>query len=79
MEAFCVAVFTVEYSIRLATTPSYRNFIFSFFDTIDLLSILPFYVEVRGALFIPRLVTAALHAAAQILLRYFKMDVSGRW
>lgn len=46
VEAFCVAVFTVEYGVRLATTPSYRKFIFSFFDTIDLLSILPFYVEI---------------------------------
>ena len=42
----CVVVFTVEYGARLATAPDYRKFFFSFFDTIDLLSILPFYVEV---------------------------------
>lgn len=47
VEAFCVIVFTLEYGVRLATTPNYRKFFFSFFDTIDLLSILPFYLEVR--------------------------------
>jgi len=45
VEALCVVVFTVEYGARLATAPDYRKFFFSFFDTIDLLSILPFYVE----------------------------------
>ena len=46
IEALCVVVFTVEYGARLATTPDYRKFFFNFFDIIDLLSILPFYVEV---------------------------------
>lgn len=46
-EVFTVAVFTVEYLVRLAVAERKLAFVFSFYGLIDLLSILPFYVA-RG-------------------------------
>ena len=38
--------FTVDYLLRLFTHPSYKEFFKMFLPWLDLLSILPFYVEV---------------------------------
>jgi voltage-gated potassium channel len=43
-EVFTVAVFTVEYLLRILAAPNRLRFIFSFFGLIDLLAILPFYL-----------------------------------
>src|SRR3712207_1476332 len=43
-ELFCVAVFTVEYVLRLKFSQSARSYAFSFYGFIDLLAIVPYYV-----------------------------------
>ncbi len=43
-EIFTMAIFTVEYFVRIAYAPDRFRFIFSFFGFVDLLAILPFYV-----------------------------------
>lgn len=51
-EVVTVAVFTVEYLLRLYAAERRLRFVFSFFGIIDLLSILPFYlaagIDLRG-------------------------------
>jgi len=44
IEGTCVAIFTVEFVVRLATTPSQMGFWSSPLTWIDLLSILPYYI-----------------------------------
>lgn len=44
IEIGCVALFTIEYLLRLLVAERKTGFIFSFFGLIDLLAILPFYV-----------------------------------
>lgn len=44
-EVFAIAVFTAEYLLRLWMAESRRRFVFSFFGIIDLLVILPFYLQ----------------------------------
>ncbi|MBE9076751.1 ion transporter [Romeria aff. gracilis LEGE 07310] len=43
-EVFSVAVFTIEYVLRVSFAERKLAFIFSFYGLIDLLAILPFYV-----------------------------------
>ena len=43
-DVFSVAVFTVEYMIRLLASRPRRGYAWSFFGIIDLISILPFYI-----------------------------------
>jgi len=43
LEVFTVAVFTVEYSLRLLVAKPKREYVFSFFGLIDLCAILPYY------------------------------------
>jgi voltage-gated potassium channel len=45
IETFTVAVFTIEYLLRIALADRKLKFAFSFFCIIDLLSILPFYIS----------------------------------
>lgn len=44
MDTVFVAVFTVEYVLRIAVAENPRRYLFSFYGIIDLLSILPFYI-----------------------------------
>lgn len=44
VEVFCVAIFTIEYVLRIYVADKKFKFIFSFFGIIDLLAILPFYL-----------------------------------
>ncbi len=44
LEVVTVAVFTVEYLLRVAVADRRLGYVFSFFGLIDLLAILPFYV-----------------------------------
>ena len=44
LEVFCVAVFTIEYLLRLYASEFRVKFFFSFFGLIDLIAILPFYL-----------------------------------
>ena len=45
-EQFAVIVlFTIEYAIRLLAAPNKAKYVFSFFGLIDLMSILPFYIQ----------------------------------
>lgn len=50
-EAVSVALFTIEYVLRIATAPKIRGYIFSFHGMIDLIAILPFYLTVGFGLF----------------------------
>ena len=43
-EIITVAIFTIEYFLRILVADRKLKFIFSFFGLIDLLAILPFYV-----------------------------------
>lgn len=45
IEVVTVAVFTVEYVLRIAIAPNKLRYIFSFWGIIDLLVILPFYLS----------------------------------
>jgi len=45
IEYFCIVIFTFEYVIRICTTSSVRTFITSVSNAIDLIAIVPFYVE----------------------------------
>jgi voltage-gated potassium channel len=44
MEWFFTIAFTIEYALRLYSTPNTRGYIFSFYGIIDLVSILPTYI-----------------------------------
>ena len=44
-EVVTVAVFTVEYVLRIAIAPNKLRYIFSFWGIVDLLAILPFYLS----------------------------------
>ncbi len=47
MEVLTVALFTLEYLLRIAAADNKLKFIFSFFGLVDLLAILPFYLSTR--------------------------------
>ena len=49
-EVTCVAIFTVEYVLRLVVADQKRSFVFSFFGLVDLLAILPFYLNLGADL-----------------------------
>ena len=44
-ETITVVLFTIEYVLRIATSPRKRRYIFSFHGIIDLVAILPFYLS----------------------------------
>jgi hypothetical protein len=46
VEAICSGAFTVEYIIRFFSCPNKLKFVFEFLSIVDLLAILPFYVEI---------------------------------
>lgn len=46
IESICITWFTIEYLIRFSSTPSKSKFFRSILNTIDLISILPFYISV---------------------------------
>ena len=81
-EALVVAVFTMEYAMRLAASRPPLRYVFSFWGLIDLLAILPFYlgfaVDLRSAralrlLRIIRVLKLFRHAhAAERLARAFR-------
>lgn len=52
IESVIVALFTVEYALRVYSAPSRLRYIFSFFGIIDLLSIMPFYAGIFGTEYI---------------------------
>jgi len=45
LEIVSIAIFTLEYLLRLAVSNSKLKFMFSFYGLIDLLAILPFYLS----------------------------------
>ena len=44
VEFACVAIFTVEYLLRIFVAQRKLNFVFSFYGLVDLAAILPFYL-----------------------------------
>ncbi|KAG5835153.1 hypothetical protein ANANG_G00269120 [Anguilla anguilla] len=46
VETLCIAFFTVEYLLRLASTPDLRHFGRSVLNAVDLIAILPLYLQV---------------------------------
>lgn len=46
LEWFFTVLFTVEYGLRIYSSPSRRSYIFSFYGLVDLLSVLPTYLSV---------------------------------
>ncbi len=49
MEAVVIALFTVEYGLRLYATPNRLQYVFSWYGIVDLLSIVPFYAGIWGS------------------------------
>lgn len=49
LEVFCVVVFTFDLVIRLMTCPKKDKFFYDFFNWVDVISILPFYVSLFGS------------------------------
>lgn len=45
METFCIAFFTLEYLLRLVSTPDLKRFGRSVLNTVDLVAILPHYLQ----------------------------------
>lgn len=45
METFCIAFFTLEYLLRLVSTPDLKCFGRSVLNTVDLIAILPHYLQ----------------------------------
>uniref|UniRef100_A0A8C6UHJ2 Potassium voltage-gated channel subfamily V member 2 n=1 Tax=Neogobius melanostomus TaxID=47308 RepID=A0A8C6UHJ2_9GOBI len=45
VESMCIAFFTMEYVLRLVSTPDLRSFSRSVLNTVDLIAILPSYVQ----------------------------------
>lgn len=54
-EVFVIAVFTVEYALRIIAAPDRMRFIFSFQGMVDLLSVAPFYMVGFDALWLQSL------------------------
>nr|XP_056700646.1 potassium voltage-gated channel subfamily V member 2-like [Euleptes europaea] len=46
VEAICAIFFTLEYAMRLISTSSFQQFLRALFSAIDLVSIMPFYIQV---------------------------------
>ena len=44
-EVIFVGLFTVEYCLRVATTPRRPRYIFSFYGIVDLMAVIPFYLS----------------------------------
>ncbi len=44
IQSVFLAVFTIEYALRILVAPKKRAYLFSFFGLVDLLAILPFYL-----------------------------------
>ncbi len=44
IETICVVHFTMEFLLRLISTPSYPRFVFSFYNWVDLSATIPYYV-----------------------------------
>ena len=45
MEAFCIACFTAEFIARICTTPDLRGYFWDRMNQVDVVAILPFYLE----------------------------------
>jgi len=45
VETICVAWFTVEFFLRLVTSPSKRQFCLGIMNIFDILAILPFFIN----------------------------------
>ncbi|KAM3848126.1 potassium voltage-gated channel subfamily V member 2 [Vipera latastei] len=52
VETFCVAFFTLEYILRLLSTPDLHRFASSALNAVDLIAILPLYLQLLIELFI---------------------------
>ena len=49
MEASCIAVFTAEFLARLTTTPDLKNYFNDTMNLVDVVAIMPFYLEIMLA------------------------------
>lgn len=45
IEYVCIVQFTIEYLVRLISCPDKVDFLYNFMNTVDLVAILPFYIE----------------------------------
>eukprot|EP01062_Namystynia_karyoxenos_P004228 TRINITY_DN11491_c0_g1_i1.p1 TRINITY_DN11491_c0_g1~~TRINITY_DN11491_c0_g1_i1.p1 ORF type:complete len:693 (+),score=240.93 TRINITY_DN11491_c0_g1_i1:67-2079(+) len=67
VEAICVAVFSVEFLLRALSAPRLAAFWLSFWTAVDIVSIVPFYLELSG------LLDAHSAAAGLIVLRVLRL------
>jgi len=75
MDTVFVAVFTLEYVLRIIVAPHWRRYVFSFYGVVDLLSILPFYI----GLFLGRSVLDLKLARTLRLFRLLRMFKLARY
>jgi len=76
VQVFCVVAFTIEYGIRLLCTPQPRAFVTSFFNAVDLASIVPYYLELMIAGLVG---SGAPLLRALRLIRVFRLMKIGRY
>eukprot|EP00755_Sulcionema_specki_P003545 Sspe_Gene.27905::Locus_12334_Transcript_1_1_Confidence_1.000_Length_1943::g.27905::m.27905 len=69
IEVVCVAVFTIEFITKLATTDNRGQFCRSLLNWIDFISILPFYVD----LFVTKLADASFSLDSLVFLRVIRL------
>lgn len=51
LETVCVVWFTIEYVLRITVAPNRCKFIFELLNIVDLIAILPFYLEIFLGMF----------------------------
>lgn len=70
IETICISYFTIEFFLRILSTPSHRRLIFSVLIWIDLIAIIPYYVFLSVQLTDKRI---DLNASTFIILRLLRL------
>jgi potassium voltage-gated channel Shal-related subfamily D protein len=72
-EAVCMAIFTVEYAVRLYAAEKRLKFIINKMNVLDLLAIIPFYIQLCVHLLAKDATEVLENASALVILRILRM------